>query len=353
LCGLVRAAKLTLSREASGSGAFSKGDVILVDSQHTPSLLLMREMGLNEQDVARRQYIVGLEATDLERIAGVRSLITEHVEEYASVFFDYLAALEEGRAVTGNRPVAERARQLKREHLVAMVGEQYGTGYVAQRLELALLYNKAGLELRVFLAAFHHLLKAIGGALLDHFETDPRRAFDTFMSLKKVAFFDIGVTVDAMVFERERVIRQQQAAIRELSTPVLQIRDRLLLLPIIGIIDTHRARLITEGLLRAIRANRAKVAVMDVTGVATIDSRVANHLIQTVTAAKLMGASVIVTGLSAEVAQSLVALGIDLTKLNTVGDLQGGMEEAEALVGYRVTSTDKRRGPAASDDASS
>jgi rsbT co-antagonist protein RsbR len=91
---------------------------------------------------------------------------------------------------------------------------------------------------------------------------------------------------------------------------------------------------------------------MDVTGVATIDSRVANHLIQTVTAAKLMGASVIVTGLSAEVAQSLVALGIDLTKLNTVGDLQGGMEEAEALLGYRVTSKDTRESQPVPDEGS-
>jgi rsbT co-antagonist protein RsbR len=118
---------------------------------------------------------------------------------------------------------------------------------------------------------------------------------------------------------------------------VLQIRERLLLLPIIGVIDTHRARLVTESLLQSIRANRAKVVVMDVTGVATIDSKVANHLMQTVAAAKLMGAAVIVTGLSAEVAQSLVALGIDLTRLNTVGDLQGGMEEAERALGYRVT----------------
>ena len=83
---------------------------------------------------------------------------------------------------------------------------------------------------------------------------------------------------------------------------------------------------------------------MDVTGVATIDSKVANHLIQTVTAAKLMGAVVIVTGLSAEVAQSLVGLGIDLTKLNTVGDLQGGMEEAERYLGFKVVAAEPARG---------
>jgi rsbT co-antagonist protein RsbR len=75
---------------------------------------------------------------------------------------------------------------------------------------------------------------------------------------------------------------------------------------------------------------------MDVTGVATIDSKVANHLLQTVAAARLMGSAVIVTGLSSDVAQSLVALGIELTKLNTVGDLQGGLEEAEQLLGLRV-----------------
>src|SRR5438094_10501779 len=148
------------------------------------------------------------------------------------------------------------------------------------------------------------------------------------------------------VQERERIIRHQQEAIRELSTPVLQIRERLLLLPIVGIIDTQRARLITESLLRSIRSNRAKVVVMDVTGVATIDSKVANHLLQTVAAARLMGAHVIVTGLSAEVAQSLVALGIELSKLNTVGDLQGGLEDAERILGYRVLTAEAGAGPA-------
>jgi len=117
---------------------------------------------------------------------------------------------------------------------------------------------------------------------------------------------------------------------------VLQIRERLLLLPVIGVIDTQRARFITESLLRAVRTNRAKVVVMDVTGVVTIDSKVANHVLQTVAAARLMGATMIVTGLSAEVAQSLVTLGIELSGLNTVGDLQGGLEEAEQLLGYRV-----------------
>jgi rsbT co-antagonist protein RsbR len=144
----------------------------------------------------------------------------------------------------------------------------------------------------------------------------------------------VGVS---FVQERERIIRQQQEAIRELSTPVLQVREQLLILPIIGVLDSQRARQVTEQLLRAIRANRAKVVVIDITGVPTIDSTVANHLVQTVDASGLMGASVIITGLSSEIALTLVTIGLDLSKMNAVGDLQGGIEEAERLLGYEVT----------------
>jgi rsbT co-antagonist protein RsbR len=146
------------------------------------------------------------------------------------------------------------------------------------------------------------------------------------------------------VQERERIIRQQQEAIRELSTPVLQVREQLLILPIIGVLDSQRARQVTEQLLRAIRANRAKVVVIDITGVPTIDSTVANHLVQTVDASGLMGASVIITGLSSEIALTLVTIGLDLSKMNAVGDLQGGIEEAERLLGYEVSRTGEQNG---------
>jgi len=141
----------------------------------------------------------------------------------------------------------------------------------------------------------------------------------------------------SFVQERERIIRQQADAIRELSTPVLQVRERLLILPIIGVLDDQRADQLTEQLLGGIRRHRARVVVIDITGVPEITAEVANHLVQTVDASRLMGAGVIITGLSPEIAQTLVTIGVDLTKMNTVGDLQGGIEEAERLLGFRVT----------------
>ncbi len=153
----------------------------------------------------------------------------------------------------------------------------------------------------------------------------------------------IAVTVGvSFVAERERVIREQQEAIRELSTPVLQFRDRLLILPIIGMLDAQRARQLTEQLLGAIQQNRAKAVVIDITGVATIDISVANHLVETVEAARLMGASAIITGVSSKIAQTLVDLGVDLGMMKTVGDLQGGLEEAERLINVGTAAADRR-----------
>jgi rsbT co-antagonist protein RsbR len=144
----------------------------------------------------------------------------------------------------------------------------------------------------------------------------------------------------SFVEERERIIRQQQDSIRELSTPVLPMRERLLILPIIGVLDSERARQLTEQLLNGIRTHRAKVVVVDITGVPDVDESVADHLVRTVDASRLMGASVIITGLSPEIAQTLVTIGVDLSKMDTIGDLQGGLEEAERLLGYSVTRVD-------------
>jgi rsbT co-antagonist protein RsbR len=179
------------------------------------------------------------------------------------------------------------------------------------------------------------LRDVLARSLFVRYQDDPK-TLDRVLDSYEPAANRIAVTVGvSFVEERERVIREQQDAIHELSTPVLQVRERLLILPIIGVLDSQRARQLTEQLLNAIQSSRAKVVVIDITGVATIDVTVANHLVQTVEAARLMGASAIITGLSSKIAQTLVDLGVDLAMMRTVGDLQGGLEEAERLLGHR------------------
>ena len=170
---------------------------------------------------------------------------------------------------------------------------------------------------------------------------DDFRLLDRVLNAYEPAANRIATTVaGGFVEERERVIREQQDSLRELSTPVLQVRERLLILPIIGVLDSGRAHQLTEQLLQGIRTHRARVVVIDITGVPDVDESVADHLVKTVDASRLMGAGVIITGLSSEIAQTLVTIGVDLSKMNTVGDLQGGIEEAERQLGFTVVRTD-------------
>ena len=294
---------------------------------------VMDNVGITDGELVRRKHYIGFTAEDEERIASIRDVIVPHVDELVDAFFKHLAGINEAKVLLGYRELTNQAKALKRAHLIAMVSGIYDLGYVEERIKLGLLYGRVGLDTKVFVGAFRAVMQRVGELIMKAFPND---GFERFMSFQKVAFMDIGINNDVLIHERDRLIGRQSEAIRELSTPVLRIRDRLLLLPLIGIVDTHRAQAITETVLRAIRETRARVVVIDVTGVATIDSKVANHLLQTVTSARLMGAYTIVTGVSADVAQSMVALGIELSPFVTVGDLQGGLEDAERRLGLRV-----------------
>jgi rsbT co-antagonist protein RsbR len=298
--------------------------------------LLPHEMEIDEEEVARRKEFLAFGDDDVETLKGLREIARRYADPVIEEFYRHILSFEETRAFFRDPVLLERVKKQQREYFVRLTEGDYGRDYVADRLRIGTVHERIKLAPKWYLGMYNLYLRLVANRLVEAFPSEPAKAFSSFLTLMKLVFLDIGLAVDTYIYARESTMRKQQEAIRELSTPVLQIRDRLLLLPIIGVIDTHRARIITDGLLQSIRDTRAKVVVMDVTGVATIDTKVADHLIQTVTAARLMGAYVIVTGLSSDVAQALVGLGLDLSKLNTAGDLQGGIEEAERLLGYRT-----------------
>lgn len=141
--------------------------------------------------------------------------------------------------------------------------------------------------------------------------------------------------------ERERlqreIIEAQRTAIQELSTPIIPVMDRIIVMPLIGSIDSLRARDITRTLLAGIREQRAKVVILDITGVPVVDSGVASHLNKTIQAARLKGARTIVTGVSDAVAETIVDLGIDWGGVETLADLQTGLVAALASLGIKLS----------------
>ena len=127
---------------------------------------------------------------------------------------------------------------------------------------------------------------------------------------------------------RLKIITSQQDAISELSTPVLPVWDGILVLPIIGTVDTQRAQQITENLLFSISSTAARVAILDITGLHILDTAVASHFIKTIHAAQMLGTEIVLTGITPTNAQTLVSLGVDLEGVVTKKSLKAGLQWA-------------------------
>lgn len=147
----------------------------------------------------------------------------------------------------------------------------------------------------------------------------------------------VRMFADVYVKRQMEIIDKHRQAMLELSTPVIQVWQGILTLPLIGTIDSFRARQVTEQLLNRITQTRAGFVILDITGVPLVDTNVANHLIKTIRAANLLGARCILVGIGPEIAQTLVRLGIDLSGIDTRATLQDGLELALRAQGWQIT----------------
>lgn len=298
---------------------------------------LGRPEEIDEEEVARRKAFLQFETEDVERLASIQELAQQYATEVIEDFYRHIMAYPETRVFFQDPILLERVKEKQKHYFMDLTRGNYGQDYIEGRLRIGQIHERIGLPVKSYLGMYRYYLSKVADKIFEAFSDQPLKALAIKQSLLKLVFLDIGLAIDTYIQSRERTIRVQQEAIRELSTPVLQVREGLLILPIVGLIDSMRARQLTDQLLRSIRANRAKMVVVDITGVPSVDSKVANHLVQTVEAARLMGATTILTGMSPDIARALVVLGVDLSTMRTVADLQGGIEEAERLLGYKVS----------------
>ena len=194
--------------------------------------------------------------------------------------------------------------------------------------------------LKVLVTAFYVL--SLKGALLEYLQVDfgdEHELLNTeVQKMNKIIDNLALLTFEIYSKTREQIIGQQSQALLELSIPSIKLWDEILLLPVVGIIDTTRAQLLIESLLKAIVEYEARVVILDVTGVPMIDTQVAQNIIKTVASAQMMGAKVVITGISPDAAQTLTKLEVDMSTLNTRGTLRADVIEAFAMINKKVVS---------------
>jgi rsbT co-antagonist protein RsbR len=181
------------------------------------------------------------------------------------------------------------------------------------------------------------LKRPLFSVLVREYQSDPAALREETWTITAL-LDELGLqTADAFIHSREEIISRQQEEMLELSTPVVKLWEGILALPMIGTLDSARTQIVMESLLQRIVETGAEVAIIDITGVPTVDTLVAQHLIKTVTAARLMGADCIISGIRPQIAQTIVHLGVDLGDVITKATLADAFAVALQRRGLTVT----------------
>jgi rsbT co-antagonist protein RsbR len=171
---------------------------------------------------------------------------------------------------------------------------------------------------------------------------DPKVLVDEIWNTTEV-LDELGLfTTEAFQKTREDTISRQQQELLELSTPVVRLWENVLALPLIGTLDSGRTQVVMQNLLEAIVATRSDIAIIDITGVPTVDTLVAQHLLKTVAAARLMGADCIISGIRPQIAQTIIHLGVDLSEVITKATMADAFKVALERTGLSVVRTERR-----------
>jgi len=239
-----------------------------------------------------------------------------------------------GRGVSDRISPAELRRELA-EILSLTVAVQAGQGEATAGPRRAGLQERSraryGFSPRETAATVLSLKEAVYSQLADSVELLPAYlGFTRFVD-------DLGLqTFEAFVGAREQIIADQAESMLELSTPVVRLWDGIIAVPLVGTLDSARTQLVMEKMLEALVATEAEHAVIDITGVPTVDTEVAQHLLKTVVAARLMGADCIITGIRPQIAYTIVSLGIEFGDVLTKQTLADGLAHALSRSGLKV-----------------
>jgi len=270
---------------------------------------------------------------DLTRIGEFGKLVSPRIDEVVDALYVHMQAalgdtftlhFSEEKALT-------RAKSLSRRAWLEFLTGQWDERYIQSRVRIGEVHAQLQIEPRHYLAIMEKAVDMLIEAGIESVPAKERLA--TITSIRRVANMEAAMVVDVYAARTSEIITQQSRALTDMSTPITAIWDGILMLPVVGIVDSRRAQDIMQRMLEQISEKRATVFILDISGVAVVDTAVANHLIRMTKAARLMGSYTIVSGLSPSVAQTIVELGIEVGEMRTTGNLQDALRIAFERLG--------------------
>jgi len=293
----------------------------------------MAVLHLDDAEIASRRAFFKLTDEDLARLTSLRPFAEKVTDGIVEEFYALLLGHPDTLKFFGDEATIRRVKRSQREYFLGLFAGRCDMTYVEDRLRVGAAHERIGLAPKWYLGAYRQYLDLIVDALRREFADDLQQIRDAYTCIQRIVFFDMSLAIDTYIAANLEALGRHQAAIRELSTPVIRVYDRVLLLPLVGAIDSHRAHQVMESVLLHIVEAQAKCMIIDIAGVPVVDTRVADHLLKTTAAVRLLGAQTILTGITAQVARTMVQLGVDVSSMHTVSRLSDGIELALGLVG--------------------
>ncbi len=294
----------------------------------------MAKLKLDDAEIDSRRSFFEITDDDLQRLARLQPLAEKHCDHVVEDFYQLILGHQGSRSFFPDEATLVRVKRHQRDYFMGLFNGRCDRAYVENRLRVGAAHERVGIDPKWYIGAYSRYLRL----LLGHFTADlpPDQVFAAYGSLIKMVMFDMALSMDTYITASMATLARHQAAIRELSTPVIRLYHRVLLLPLVGTVDSHRAQQIMETLLTRVVDEQAKTVIIDIAGVPVVDTAVADHLLKTTDAVRLLGAQTIVTGITAQVARTIVQLGVDISSIHTRARLADGIELALGLVGKQI-----------------
>lgn len=264
-----------------------------------------------------------LNTSDLDRIREHGVTMVPRLDEFIERLYVWMRTQPEFDQFFSSPRKLASVQDLQREYWRQFFAGSVDDAYVAHREQVGEAHARIGLPLPAYFATMHVSLDLLACEMPETPVTQP-----TYESLLKLCHFDTAIVVDTFSRRTSAIIRDQHQAMLEMSTPVTEVWEDVLMLPIVGMIDSRRAQDIMAAVLSKIGDTHARSLILDISGVAVMDTAVANHLIKISKASRLMGSTCIISGISPAIAQTMIELGINVGDVRTTATLRDALTTA-------------------------